>query len=289
MARELGITQANASYHLRLLRTAGLLEEAGEEKVDGGTAKRYRALWDRQQPRDPAHADADAEAEIRAMVEVGASRLGQRRWGTPGHYTDAALWVEPEVWEQRPRAADRGLPADARVGPPAACRGNHPREPLRLRVPAGGRSMTWGEAVGVLRERRFAWYFAARTVSTAGTAMAPVALAFAVLHLTDSAGALAQVLTARTAAMVLFLLVGGVVSDRMSRTTVLQLAHALTAITQGAAAALVISGHADLWMLTGIEAVNGAASAFTFPAMAGIVPLIVDRARLQPANALLSF
>ena len=47
-----------------------------------------------------------------------------------------------------------------------------------------------GTAVGVLRERRFAWYFAARTVSTAGTAMAPVALAFAVLHLTDSAGAL---------------------------------------------------------------------------------------------------
>ena len=149
--------------------------------------------------------------------------------------------------------------------------------------------MTWGEAVGVLRERRFAWYYAARTVSTAGTAMAPVALAFAVLHLTDSAGALAQVLTARTAAMVLFLLVGGVVSDRMSRTTVLQLAHALTAITQGTAAALVISGHADLWMITGIEAVNGAASAFTFPAMAGIVPLIVDRTRLQPANALLAF
>src|SRR6187200_452561 len=50
VARELGITQANASYHLRLLRTAGLLEEAGQEKVNGGTAKRYRALWDRQQP-----------------------------------------------------------------------------------------------------------------------------------------------------------------------------------------------------------------------------------------------
>ena len=45
--------------------------------------------------------------------------------------------------------------------------------------------MTWAESVDVLRQRRFAWYFAARTVSTAGTAMAPVALAFAVLHLTD--------------------------------------------------------------------------------------------------------
>jgi MFS family permease len=149
--------------------------------------------------------------------------------------------------------------------------------------------VTWRKALGVLRQRRFAWYFAARTVSTAGTAMAPVALAFAVLHLTDSGGALAQVLTARTAAMVLFLLVGGVVSDRMSRTTVLQLAHGLTAVTQGTAAALVITGQADLWMLTGIEALNGAASAFTFPAMAGIVPLVVDRGRLQPANALLAF
>ncbi len=75
----------------------------------------------------------------------------------------------------------------------------------------------------------------------------------------------------------------------MSRTTVLQLAHTLTALTQGAAAVLVITGSADLWMLTGIEAVNGAASAFTFPAMMGIVPLIVDRTRLQPANALLAF
>jgi len=149
--------------------------------------------------------------------------------------------------------------------------------------------VTWRQAVGVMGQRRFAWYFAARTVSTAGTAMAPVALAFAVLHLTDSGGALAQVLTARTAAMVLFLLVGGVVSDRMSRTTVLQLAHGLTAVTQGTAAVLVISGHADLWMLTGIEALNGAASAFTFPAIAGIVPLVIDRGRLQPANALLAF
>jgi MFS family permease len=70
---------------------------------------------------------------------------------------------------------------------------------------------------------------------------------------------------------------------------VLQLAHALTAVTQGAAAVLVITGQIDLWTLTGIEALNGAASAFTFPAMAGIVPLIVDRTRLQPANALLAF
>lgn len=141
----------------------------------------------------------------------------------------------------------------------------------------------------VLKERRFAWYFTARSVSTAGSAMAPVALAFAVLYLTNSAGALAQVLAARTFAMVLFLLVGGVISDRMSRATVMQVSHALTAVTQGAAAALILTGHAQLWMIIAIEAVNGAVSAFTMPAMMGIVPQVVDRTRLQQANALLSF
>jgi len=42
VARELGLTHANASYHLRLLHDAGLLVDAGEEAIRGGRAKRYR-------------------------------------------------------------------------------------------------------------------------------------------------------------------------------------------------------------------------------------------------------
>lgn len=145
------------------------------------------------------------------------------------------------------------------------------------------------DSVAALTDRRFAWYFTARTVSTAGSVMAPVALAFAVLHVDPSAGALAQVLGVRTLAMVVFLLVGGVISDRFSRITVLQVSHVLTLATQGLAAALIISGHATLTQLTVIEAVNGAVSAFTMPAMMGIVPLVVRRSHLQQANALLSF
>lgn len=149
--------------------------------------------------------------------------------------------------------------------------------------------MRFRDSVAALTDRRFAWYFAARTVSTAGSAMAPVALAFAVLHVDRSASALAQVLGVRTLAMVVFLLVGGVISDRFSRITVLQVSHLLTLVTQGLAAALVISGQATLTQLTVIEGVNGAVSAFTMPAMMGIVPLVVDRRHLQQANALLSF
>ncbi|MFC7596656.1 MFS transporter [Terrabacter sp. GCM10028922] len=145
------------------------------------------------------------------------------------------------------------------------------------------------ESFGALTDRRFAWYFTARTVSTAGHVMVPVALAFAVLHIDQSAAALAQVLGVRTLTMVVFLLVGGVVADRFSRIVVLQVSHVLTFVTQALAATLIISGHATLTQLTVIEGVNGAVAAFTMPAMMGIVPLVVDRARLQQANALLSF
>src|SRR3954468_20445702 len=42
VARELGLTHANASYHLRNLLAGGMIFQAGEEKIRGGVAKRYR-------------------------------------------------------------------------------------------------------------------------------------------------------------------------------------------------------------------------------------------------------
>ncbi len=140
--------------------------------------------------------------------------------------------------------------------------------------------MKLGESLSALREPRFAWYFTARTVSLAGSAMVPVALAFAVLDIDASAGGLAQVLGVRTLAMVLFLLIGGVVADRFSRIVVLQVSHVLTCLTQALAAYLIITGNATLTQLTVIEGVNGAVSAFTMPAIMGVVPLVVDRTKL---------
>ena len=55
-----------------------------------------------------------------------------------------------------------------------------------------------------LREREFRLLFAGRTISLAGSAIAPVALAFAVLDLTGSKTDLGLVLAAQQVPLVLF-------------------------------------------------------------------------------------
>ncbi|MFC6342179.1 MFS transporter, partial [Nocardioides hankookensis] len=143
-------------------------------------------------------------------------------------------------------------------------------------------------ALSPLREPRFRWYFLSRSVNLAGTTMAPVALAFAVLHVSDSPGALGLVLAAHSIPQVVFLLLGGVVADRLGRTLVIQLANVGAGISQGLLAILLLSGHAQLWHFVVLSAINGTLSAMNLPALAGIVPALVPRAQLQPANVLLS-
>ncbi|QIX28606.1 helix-turn-helix transcriptional regulator [Nocardioides sp. JQ2195] len=103
VARELDLTHANASYHLRVLVDAGEIVVAGEEKIRGGIAKRYRHPW--QSEARPASAptppsEDDPQLYIRAVAEELVRRFGQRARGTRSLLTDAEMWVEPEVWEQ---------------------------------------------------------------------------------------------------------------------------------------------------------------------------------------------
>ena len=147
--------------------------------------------------------------------------------------------------------------------------------------------MSGGSSPGPLRNPAFAWYLASRTVNMLGFTAASVAMAFAVLDLGGSATALGQVLAARTVPMVLVLLFGGVLADRLPRSLVLQASNLVNAGAQGATAVLLITGTAQLWVVI-LQMVSGVASGLGFPAMAGMVPTLVPRDQLQPANALLA-
>jgi DNA-binding transcriptional ArsR family regulator len=96
-ARELGETQANVSYHLRRLREAGLLEDAGVERIRGGAAKRYRHV-----PASGERLDAHTGGSLPALAAALAAELTRRAArhaeGTRPVITDAELTVSTGTW-----------------------------------------------------------------------------------------------------------------------------------------------------------------------------------------------
>ncbi|MFD8597272.1 MFS transporter [Kitasatospora sp. NPDC059646] len=139
----------------------------------------------------------------------------------------------------------------------------------------------------LLHHSGFRWFFAGRTISLLGSAMAPVALAFAVLDGSGRAADLGVVLAVRMVPMLAFLLLGGAIADRLPRRTVLLATHLGAGLTQGLVAALLLTGHYALGPIAALEFLNGLLTAFTSPALVGVLPEIVPREQLRPANALL--
>ena len=144
----------------------------------------------------------------------------------------------------------------------------------RIRIPA------------LLRDGNFTRYLIGSSVSTLGSGMSTVALAFAVLDMggvTD----LGIVLLAREVPLIVFVLLGGVFADRIRRRTILVSTDVVKALTQGLTAVLFFSGSADLLTVVVLQVAFGTAGAFSSPATTGLVREVASDATLQEANALL--
>ena len=142
-------------------------------------------------------------------------------------------------------------------------------------------------ALAPLREREFRLLFVGRLTSQAGSAIAPIALAFAVLEITGSATDLGIVIAAGFVPQILLFLFGGVIADRFPRHRVMVTTDVIDGFVQLAAAVLVLRGSAEIWHLAALNAVRGGATAFFFPAAQGLTPQTVPAAQLQEANAIL--
>jgi predicted MFS family arabinose efflux permease len=146
--------------------------------------------------------------------------------------------------------------------------------------------MTTSPALAPLRHAAFRYLATGRFITMLGNSVAPMALTFAVLDLTDSVRDVGLVVGARSLMNVVFLLIGGVIADRLPRERVIVVAGVLAALTQGAVAALVLTGSATIALLIALSAANGIVTAFAFPATAALVPQTVPADVLQQANAL---
>lgn len=125
-------------------------------------------------------------------------------------------------------------------------------------------------------ERNFLLLTASAIVTNLGSSGAAIAYAFAVLDAGGSGTDIGLVAAARTLPLVVFLLIGGAMADRLPRHRVMVGANLLNALSQAALAVLVLSGTARIWQMAALAAVGGAGYAFYAPAAEGMVMATVD-------------
>jgi DHA3 family tetracycline resistance protein-like MFS transporter len=143
-----------------------------------------------------------------------------------------------------------------------------------------------GGLAAPLRQRDFRRLWAGMCVSLLGDGVFMVAMAWQVYALSDAPTALSLVGIAMTLPTIAFLLLGGVVSDRLDRRRVLLAADVVRGVSVGALALLSLLGVLALWHVVALVAVYGAGAAFFGPAFDAIVPDVLPASQLGQANAL---
>jgi MFS family permease len=118
--------------------------------------------------------------------------------------------------------------------------------------------------------------------------MPQVALTFAILDHGYGPDQVGYVLGASLASMVVLLLVGGIIADRVDRRRAMLGADLVRFVAQGLTAVLLLSGQWQVWELVVLQLVWGAAAAVFAPATTGLVPALVAPGQLHGANALQS-
>lgn len=137
-----------------------------------------------------------------------------------------------------------------------------------------------------LSQRSFALLWSGQTLSRLGDSLYNIALAWWVLEKTGSAAAMGVVLIFSMVPTLLFLLVGGVVVDRLPRLRLMLASDLLCGLVVGLIALLAFQQWLALWHVFVMSAIFGFAQAFFYPAYRAVIPDIVPAESLPGANSL---
>lgn len=119
--------------------------------------------------------------------------------------------------------------------------------------------------------RNYTLLTGAAVVTNLGSHGALIAAAFAVSDAGGSTGDVGLVAAARTLPLVLFLLIGGAIADRVPRHRVMVAANTLNCLSQAAFAYVVLAGDPQLWQMMLFTALCGTGTAFFNPAAEGML------------------
>ena len=143
------------------------------------------------------------------------------------------------------------------------------------------------DARRLLRHRELRILLAARLVSNFGNGMSPVAIAFGVLSLPSATPkSLSQVMFAQMLPIVAFMLVGGVIADRVPRAWLIGSTDVLLSVFVIANGSLLIAGRSSVTTFAVVAFVGGTLTAVWWPAMMALTTDLVPEEDLQAANSL---
>jgi len=137
------------------------------------------------------------------------------------------------------------------------------------------------------KSRNFRLLWTGQAISLLGDAAFVVALGWRTFDLTGSARSLGLVLTFQGVGVLTTVLVGGALADRYDRRTLMLVSDAARFVVIAALAVMDAGGHLTIHSLAAIALVEGLATGFFTPALGGLIPLVVEDARLGSANALI--
>jgi len=137
-----------------------------------------------------------------------------------------------------------------------------------------------------LRIRDFALLWTGMTASLVGDFVFLVAYPWQTYQLTSNPATLGWISALYWAPTVVFVIGGGVLTDRIDRRWMMIAADTIRGVATGVGAALAITHHLTLWELGLVVAFGGFGQALFAPAFGSIVPEIVPTELLPQANSL---
>jgi MFS family permease len=138
-----------------------------------------------------------------------------------------------------------------------------------------------------LRKRNFRLLFFGQLISTLGDQAYGVALPWTVLVVTGDPRQMAIVLAAEATPRVLFLLLGGVLADRLGPRLVMLVADIGRAGVVGALGVTLFVGLPPLWVVATLAALHGVGSGLFQPGSQALIPQTASDDELPAANGLM--
>jgi MFS family permease len=155
-------------------------------------------------------------------------------------------------------------------------------EAVPVEVPVAARP----SLLSALRVRDFRLVWVGESISVLGDQFYMIALPWLTLQLTGSGLAVATVAALGGIPRAIFMLVGGVFTDRYSPRTVMLISNVLRILLTVFITITVLTHTIQLWMLLITSFLFGLVDAFFFPAQSAILPQIVAKDQLESGNAL---